>query len=85
MLITVTIKAPTAFFTIVAGAPAVVSLLMVYFSAIVAALKLKSVLDFKYKNRVKINKIVSFIIGVIIPSILVYVIILVIFTLIGVA
>ncbi|MEW8027430.1 MAG: hypothetical protein AB2806_06790 [Candidatus Thiodiazotropha sp.] len=82
ILFSVAIKAPTVFFKIIVGFPAVISLLMMYFSGIVAASKLKIEIDNKNINREKTNKIISFVFGVIIPSVLVYVIIIVIFTLI---
>ncbi|MCU7806125.1 MAG: hypothetical protein KZQ96_23375 [Candidatus Thiodiazotropha sp. (ex Lucinoma borealis)] len=81
VLITVTIKAPNVFFTILASIPAMVSLLMVYFSGIVAASKLKVELINKYKINKMFSGIISFMIGVTIPTILLYVIMMVIFTL----
>ena len=78
LLFIVTYKTPSVFLKVIAGIPTVVSLLMVYFSAIAC---IESISDsFKKQQREKglFHRAVPFLLGVVAPSAVMYVIILVI-------
>jgi hypothetical protein len=82
VLITVAIKAPNLFFKTIVGLPALISLLMVYFAGVIGASRIQKDLESKYKLSNKLKRVITFVVAVVVPTLVLYAVLTVIFGLI---